>query len=145
MEKRWIVEVKQERCVFTEKADAMALLMAVAKADGIATDYSAKEINLYEDSVDIPGVKCWRGEWLTKAEMDMEEPTENVQIKKLQKELEKAAAERHITNYLKRQAEEKAEKKELEVCRLANILEANQLDKDGKPIPVTQEESDGEA
>ena len=142
-EKKFVVDVPYGRWVFGSRYSAMKLVEAISQSDGKTDDYSEKDIMVCDTGVDVPGIKCWRGEWISREEQeDKDNPTENAQIRQLQNELASAKSECHTTNYRKQEAEEKAEKHELEVCRLAGVLESNFLDKEGKstlPLPENED------
>ena len=132
---KWIVNIGHDRLVFERKQDAMAVVMAVGFAEGTATDYHEKEINIVDEGDGFPKVEAWHGEWLTKAEYENEDTTdENVKLKQLQKQVEEAESKASTAEYYKGNEKKKADERELEVCRLAAVLEANNLDKDGKAI-----------
>ena len=136
--KKYVVTVGHERFVFSRKYMAIQLVNAVVAADGVAVDYSQKETNSFSPEFPFPDVAVWTGDWIDKDEVT-EGITENAQFKQLQDDLESAQSKATTEVYYKGVAEKKSEAHELEVCRLAGVLEANGLDKDGKAVEQPDE------
>jgi hypothetical protein len=131
-----VVNFDHSKLLFNDKYEAMELVRLLAGSIGKHTDYSTpnkdgSSIIKVDLTDEVLGVTSWVCTIISSDEADAEE-TENAQILALQKKVKQLESDCHTKSWKLTEAEKKAEKQELNACRLAEILEANGLDTEGK-------------
>jgi len=142
----YVVNQTRGKLLFNCKYDAMEFIRVMAQAiavyDGWETPSSNGETILPVDFQDeVPGATVWHCQLISKQEYEDGE-TESAKVAKLRKELSEARSKINNAEYYKTEAQKKAEKEELNACRLAAILEANGIGPDGEPLQKEEECSD---